>query len=92
MLRRTLSKAKVRTVYSANVSSFSSVILMSPYISLSSGQYLQHFTCLGRDKQHRRQQSDIPRVAEGTNKQNNKQQRPTKSEFTVQHCDLNSVN
>lgn len=41
---RTRSRANVRTVYSARVSVFSSVILMSPYISDSSGQYLQHFT------------------------------------------------
>ena len=43
-VKLTLSKAKVRTVYSASVSVFSRVILMSPYISLSSGQYLQHLT------------------------------------------------
>jgi len=42
---RTLSRAKVRTAYSANVSDFTRVILMSPYISESSGQYLEHFTC-----------------------------------------------
>lgn len=42
---RTLSRAKVRTAYSANVSDSTSVILMSPYISESSGQYLEHFTC-----------------------------------------------
>lgn len=38
----------MRTVYSANVSDFTSVILMSPYISESSGQYLEHFTCKER--------------------------------------------
>lgn len=45
---RTLSRAKVRTAYSANVSDFTRVILMSPYISESSGQYLEHFTCKER--------------------------------------------
>lgn len=44
-MRLTLSIAKVRTVYSASVSVFSSVILMSPQSSVSSGQYLQHFIC-----------------------------------------------
>jgi len=42
---RTLSRAKVRTAYSASISDFTKVILMSPYISESSGQYLEHFTC-----------------------------------------------
>lgn len=35
----------MRTAYSASVSDFTRVILMSPYISESSGQYLEHFTC-----------------------------------------------
>ena len=38
----------MRTAYSANVSDFTRVILMSPYISESSGQYLEHFTCKER--------------------------------------------
>lgn len=46
----TLSTAKVRTVYSASVSVLRRVILMSPYISVSSGQYLQHFTCFKNAK------------------------------------------
>lgn len=36
--RLTRSRAKVRTTYSASVSVFTSVILMSPYMSESSGQ------------------------------------------------------
>lgn len=43
--RLTRSRAKVRTTYSARVSVFTSVILMSPYMSESSGQYREHFTC-----------------------------------------------
>lgn len=35
----------MRTAYSASVSDCTRVILMSPYISESSGQYLEHFTC-----------------------------------------------
>lgn len=42
--RLTRSRAKVRTTYSASVSVFTSVILMSPYMSESSGQYREHFT------------------------------------------------
>lgn len=43
-MRLTRSRAKVRTTYSASVSVFTSVILMSPYMSESSGQYREHFT------------------------------------------------
>ena len=42
--RLTRSRAKLRTTYSARVSVFTSVILMSPYMSESSGQYREHFT------------------------------------------------
>lgn len=41
----TLSRVNVLTTYSASVSEFTWVILISPYISESSGQYLEHFTC-----------------------------------------------
>lgn len=42
--RLTRSSAKVRTTYSASASVPSNVILMSPYMSDSSGQYREHFT------------------------------------------------